>query len=191
MQSMIKRITDNWVENGIITKSDDDIYEYGLELLLCTIINITVILISAAFIGKIYDSIAMLAIIIPLQSCGGGYHAKTHLRCFLIMYIGWWGVIFLLPYITSPAAIITISLSVLVIFTLAPVPHINVSMSNEQRKKMRRLTRAITFVAALLSIFLTLIISERVGTAIATGIGVCAFSMLAANLKNMWTRERA
>jgi accessory gene regulator B len=88
MVELIKRITRRWSIAGIIEQADEDIYEYGLELLISTILNMAVILGSAAIIGKLPQSLALLIVIIPLQSFGGGYHAKTHLRCFLIMYIG-------------------------------------------------------------------------------------------------------
>ena len=190
MSVLIKKITTRWSESGIIEKADEDIYEYGLDLLIYTILNIAVILVSAIVIGKLMDSLALLAIILPLQSFGGGYHAKTHLRCFLIMYIGWWAVILILPLITLTFSVITSCAAVLVIFNLAPVPHENVGMSVQQRKKMRLLSRLTITICALSSVLFTLCISERVGIAMSMGLGVVSLSMLIACGKNIYKRKQ-
>jgi accessory gene regulator B len=179
-------ITSRWAGAGIIEKSDEDIYEYGLELLLYTILNTVVILGSAALVGKIAESLALLFVIMPLQSFGGGYHAKTHLRCFLIMYIGWWAVVFILPLITLVASIIIACSTVIIVFTLAPVPHVNVMMSARQRLKMRKLARLTVVIGAVVGAILALFVSERVGVAMAAGLGVVGLSMVVAHVKNVF-----
>ena len=179
----IKKITRRWSMAGIICESDEDVYEYGIELFIFTIINISVILGSAVFIGRSLDGIALITVILPLQSFGGGYHAKTHLRCFLIMYIGWWVVVFLLPFITSIAAIFMSSAAMFIIFWLAPVANENVKMSFNQRLKMQKMVRIVAMVS-LVSAFVFLFLQERVGIAMSTGLGIVSFSMLAAHWKN-------
>ena len=183
MTALIKNITTRWCERGIIEKSDEDIYEYGLGLLLCTILNIAIILSSAALVGKLPESLSLLAVILPLQSFGGGYHAKTHLRCFLIMYAGWWAVIFILPFITVATATIMTCAAVFVVYMLAPVPHENVKMSAKQIQKMRKLARLSVVIGAAVSVILLLYVSEHIGKALSTGLGVVALSMIVAHVK--------
>jgi len=185
MTALIKRITGRWCDIGIIKKADEDIYEYGLELLICTVLNIAAVLGSAAIIEKLPESLALLSVILPLQSFGGGYHAATHLRCFLIMYIGWWVVIFTLPLVTPLTALIMACLAIIIVYRLAPVPHVNVKMSPTQRMKMRKLARLSVVTGAALSAILVLTVSERIGCAMAMGLGVVAFSMLMARGKDV------
>ena len=94
---LISKIVNQWCEAGIISRTEIEVYEYGLDLLLYTSINIVTILFSAAIIGKLKESFVLLAVVLPLQSFCGGYHANTHFRCFLIMYIGWIIAIFTAP----------------------------------------------------------------------------------------------
>jgi accessory gene regulator B len=184
MSAIIKTITKRWSEAGIIDQSDEDICEYGLELLLHTILNIAAVSITAALLGKLTESLAMLTVILPLQSSGGGYHAKTHLRCFLIMYIGWWVVAYLvLPFVTIAAAIVVSFAALPVVFKLAPVPHENVPMSDAQRLKMKKFARLTAAAGVAASITLTTLVSARIGSAMSVALGVVAFSMLAALLK--------
>ena len=184
MAVLIKKITGQWCKAGIIDKTDEDIYEYGLDLLIYTIVNITVILGSAAIIGKMTDSIALLMVILPLQSFGGGYHAKTHLRCFLIMYIGWWAVVFILPFITSAVANIMVGTAVVIVYWLAPVAHENVQMSDGQKMKIRVIVRLFVTVGAILCAILVRGIHYRFGIAMSAGLGVASLSMTVAHGKN-------
>jgi accessory gene regulator B len=131
-----------------------------------------VILGLASALEKIAESLTLLAVILPLQSFGGGYHAKTHLRCFLIMLIGWWAVIIILPFISPAAAIVMTCAGVLIVYKLAPIAHENVKMSNRQRFKMRKIVRIVVTVGAMLSFFLLFSTYDGIGVAMSTGLGV-------------------
>ncbi len=191
MAALIKKITHKWSASGIIRKDDVDIYEYGLELFLFTVSNLAVIVISSAFIGKAAESFILLLTILPLQSLGGGYHAKTHLRCFLIMYIGWWIIIFILPFVRPLAATFIFGVSLLVIYRLAPVPHENVTMSDARRAKLKKVVRVTASLLSILSGVLFWAASEHIGKTMAVGIGVAAVSMLAAHVKNRSLNRQA
>lgn len=120
-------------------------------------------------------------------SAGGGYHADTHFRCFSIMYIGWWGLVFLLPFITITMSLFILCLAIPCIFILAPVAHVNVKMSNGRKLQMRFRARAVTIGATLISIIGMLWLpaaSLHVFIAVATSIGVSALSMTAAYIKS-------
>jgi len=190
MTLLIKKIICKWSNSGIIEKSDEDVYEYGLELLLCTILNIAVILVSAGLVGKLPEGFALLAVTLPLQSCGGGYHAKTHLRCFLAMYIVWWFAFFILPFITPVVATILSVLSMPIVFKLAPVSHVNVEMSERQRLKMRKFVWILAIIVLFLSNTLIWGVSERIGIAMSLGMGLTAISMVAAYFKNLYDKKR-
>jgi len=185
MNGIIRKMTNWWISLKIIEKDDEDIYEYGLELMLHTVLNLSAILVSAALLGKTLENLVLLMVVIPLQLHGGGYHAKTHLRCFLIMYIGWWSITYALPYIHPTMATVMAIISIMVVYKLAPVPHVNVKMSEEQRLRMRRIARIIVVSVAFISTLTTWVISVRMGIVMSVGLGVVSFSMLAAYGKNM------
>lgn len=183
--TIIKKIVGYWVDNEIIDDFDRDIYEYGFELILSSVINIAVVIITSIFVNRLFESIALLTVIIPMQSCGGGYHAKTHLRCFLIMYIGWWPVIWIIPYITLLTAIPIACVSLVIIFVLAPVPHENVPMSEKQFHKMKVLVRYFSVGVAIIGIATSWTMSDNnIGNSMIIGMGVVALSMLVAKLRS-------
>jgi len=186
MTVIIHSIITRWRDSGVICKSEEDIYEYGLELILFSILNLVAILLTALFLGKFLESVLLIITIIPLQMLGGGYHAKTHLRCFLVMYIGWWAIIFLIPLISPLIALIVNCVSVTIVFLLAPIPHVNIKMSARQRYRLRKLVRIIVFTFSVFGSALTRSdsIGLSVGIVISTGIGVAALSMLIAYISN-------
>ena len=187
MTKLVQAITSRWSQNGIIDKADEDIYNYGLQLILFTSLNFAVTSVTAIIVGRFRESTILLATFIPIQAYGGGYHAKTHLRCFLTMYIGWWMAIFIaLPILNPTVATIASIFALVVIFVLAPVPHINVRMSVQHRTKLRNRVRICALLFVLISLILIHFIStySYIGVTMVLGIALSAFSMLIAYAKN-------
>lgn len=188
---IIQKTVSNWVSEKLISDYDRDIYEYGFELILSSVINIVVILISGILVGRLPESIVLLVVVIPLQSCGGGYHAKTHLRCFLIMYIGWCVVIKILPYVNELAVLFIAVASLVVIFALAPVLHENVTMSDERFRKMKMFVRGIAVCDVTMGLWLSWITKGRnnIGYSIIIGVGVVSLSMFVAKFVKWLPRK--
>jgi len=187
MTTVINFIINRWIESGIIEKSDEDVYLYGLDLLLFSIVNLIAILITATIFGKIPESLLLMIAIIPLQAYGGGYHAKTHLRCFLIMYVGWWVVIFALAFVTPIIATVLSIMAVVLTFILAPVSHVNVPMSPGRKSQLRKYVRFIVLVIAALSLafmWIPILVHVDVGMVLSVGIGIASLSMLLAHINN-------
>jgi accessory gene regulator B len=92
--NMIDNITDKNIiflqNHGVEINTDDDraVYKYGLQILYYYIIDLTVIFSLAAIFNKLYETAIMTFIFGLLQVFGGGYHAKTPLKCLLTMIIG-------------------------------------------------------------------------------------------------------
>ncbi len=183
---IIEKIIKYWIVNGIIKSIDRDIYEYGLELILSSTFNAIVVIFSSIFVNRLAESIVLLIVIILLQSCGGGFHAKTHSRCFMIMYIGWWLVVWIIPYISFLSAILIVCASLITILILAPVRHENVPMSEKHFLKMKILVRCFTVATALLGITILCFHDGRnnIGNSVIVGLCVVAISIVAAKIRN-------
>ncbi|MCL2227254.1 MAG: accessory gene regulator B family protein [Oscillospiraceae bacterium] len=188
MSILIRKITNRWSKSGVIETSEKDVYEYGLELILFSLLNLAIIFATAAVFGRVPESIALMLAIVPMQAYGGGYHAKTHFRCFLIMYIGWWATMHaVLPIFEAFAATATGIAAILIIFAVAPVSHVNVGMSSEHRLRLRFFVRMAALTVFLAAATLTWLIAggTRFGITLFVGLGIAAFSMLIAHTKNL------
>ena len=180
--AIVNKMVDQWTDSKIISETDRDVYVYGLDLVLSSVLNLLTMIATAALCRKLPETLILMAVVVPLQAFGGGYHADTHLRCFLIMFIGWWCVMPLMALITPVIATVMICASLAVIFIFAPVPHVNVPLSEKRRQKMRRIARMLGTGSAGLSLAMLWAFSDYTyaGTAMAAGLGVIAFSMLCA-----------
>lgn len=54
---IIQKTVSYWISEKLISDYDRDIYEYGFELILSSVINIVVILISGILVGRLPESI--------------------------------------------------------------------------------------------------------------------------------------
>lgn len=188
LNKVIQKTVDYWTANDIIKEDDKDIYTYGLDLIFSTILNIMMVIITAGFMKQLPQTLAMLLIILPLQCCGGGYHAKTHLRCFLIMYIGWWIMMPLISYITPLIGTFIAFVSLIIVFTLAPVPHANVPMSIRRFNQMKVIVRYIALGGMIIGISLLWFreSSGVIGGSLIAGMGTVALSMIIAKVIYWW-----
>lgn len=71
-----------------IPPNEQDIYEYGIDVLLYTVLSTTGLLFLRLLYGQFTESIVIIAILYLNQTLGGGFHASTHLNCFATMAIG-------------------------------------------------------------------------------------------------------
>ena len=146
---MIKRIALK-ITNFIFHNTELDtelfeVYQYGVEITISTLLNIFWIIAASIVLTDVLSGVIFLAVFISLRSFVGGYHAKTYFMCnalFLLTYL-------LVYYISSVAAIfidketfsmlltVTILLGIIPIIACSPVPHKNKPLSEKQSRICR------------------------------------------------------
>ena len=82
-----KRIASFFVCNEVIKSEDEEVYEYGLQLLLSTVFNGVIALTLAIISGTVLQCVCYLAVFVLLRKSAGGYHAKTHFGCCCILAV--------------------------------------------------------------------------------------------------------
>ena len=143
-----------WAKNGVIHEADIEAYQYGLELLLSTILNIAVMLgLSIAF-RNVWLFIPYLAAFIPLRLSAGGYHAKHHFSCILFNTFVYFIGLVAVNMLSAPAAVLACILescfSLAVIFLFAPVPARNKPLSSREHKRNRHISLGLGFLFLIL-----------------------------------------
>lgn len=76
------------LENNTIPESSCDVYEYGLNILIYTVLSTLFLLLIGCLWGLTLECLIIIAIFYTCQTIGGGYHASTHLQCFITMSTG-------------------------------------------------------------------------------------------------------
>ena len=190
MISMLsKKMSSFFVKTNVIAEADREVYNYSLELLIATVLNIVILSILAIVTKTVWQTVLFVVGFVPFRFIAGGYHAKTHFRCLLVLlinYAAFLSIIYFLP----PTANIYISIacllfSVITILIFAPVEHKNKPLSKMEKTKLRKK------VIVLLAIYLTALViciclwSKRIEF-VCVGIGMTsvALSMIAAKVRN-------
>jgi accessory gene regulator B len=154
-------LTDFLLNKNIVSRDDREIYIYGFEALLSTVLNAFLVLITGILIGLLKETLIFLMGFALLRVYSGGYHAKTHLGCILT-FAGIYGIsmaiITFLPeqytfFVSSSAGV----LSLLFILINAPLEHKNRPFVDNEYKTFKFMARTVVvlegFIIALILIF--------------------------------------
>ena len=184
-------------------EGDIEVYAYGLEVFLSSVLEVLAILIIGIFVGRIFEALAFFISFIPLRSFAGGYHAKTHLRCFFVLLVVYGLVLLILNLIPISFAVhialICVGLSVFPILKFAPLADVNKPIGVLQRKEFRKKSVFILLVQAIIIIGLSgLIIMFNVSAIIsyiclsfALGQLSAVMSLVVAKIRNIKHEQTA
>ena len=147
-----------WAVRGVIKESDVELYEYGLELIISTGVNVFIMIgISSAF-GRPFIVVPYLLGFISLRLFAGGYHAKNHLFCILfntaVYSVSCLVALNIEESTAILASIIESCVSFALVFLFAPVPAKNKPLSIEEKKRNRTIALIISVLFLVLCISL-------------------------------------
>ena len=74
--------------HSAIDASKEEVYVYGADLVIYTLLSTAGLLLAGALCHLFWQSAVIIALYYTNQPLGGGYHASTHGRCFLMMLAG-------------------------------------------------------------------------------------------------------
>lgn len=77
-----------WENREILKSKNREVYVYGVDLAIYTILSTLGLLLIGWIGGYPIESTILIALYYALQSTGGGFHASTHLKCFISMAVG-------------------------------------------------------------------------------------------------------
>ena len=190
---LAKNISSFFVTNNIIKSEDKEVYDYSLEIMLSTILNGLVVLLIAILTRSFLLSIVYLVGFLPLRGMAGGYHAKTHFRCMLVLLFTYSAFLLVIKFIPQNAVVYSLAVSVLLsfllIFILAPVEDKNKPLSEKEVKKLKKKSRVAVavYTVAIVVIFL-LLPNKLYALALSLGVLSVALSLFASVIKNKITK---
>lgn len=85
MMMMIKRLsirmTNKLIHEGVINEQYYDLYKYGIEITISSIIGFLLILVIGVICQNIICSLIYYVIFVCLRMLTGGFHATSYLKC--------------------------------------------------------------------------------------------------------------
>lgn len=158
MESVIGYIINAMLEKGVIEEKQRAVIAYGLDLLLSTVISLTVLVVIGNVLGQGMRTVCFLAPLVLFQGFGGGYHCQTHLRCWTLMVCSLLFALFMLQKLPMGLLVLGAVFSGYPILVIAPVQNAKAPFSERFGKRMHRILVGIYVgslgVAGALNIFM-------------------------------------
>ena len=128
MRKITARIVRFFIESKVIDESDQEIYEYGLEILIENVMLTVFLLLSGVMIGKGIETCIFLFSFCWLRRFCGGYHANTKRGCHIATFITY--IAFLLGIVAFYKVVnkymyVIYFVCLLIVTVYAPVQHKN------------------------------------------------------------------
>jgi accessory gene regulator B len=181
--TLIQKLTDHLIENEYIPKDDREIYEYGFDIIFYTIWSTLALLLIGLVLKQFWSAAIIILGFYTFQSFGGGYHANSHLKCFLTMTCGLMvglSFVFLQDY---PAVLhIITGISTLVLLMIPLTIHPNKSFLEPKRKPLSIRSVIVTLSTLILTILVS-IFFDRFLCAFSAAFFLAAISRIVGKLK--------
>lgn len=87
------KMTDTLICKANIDQKNRDIYIYGFEIAISTILGLLSILIFSAVFSTWITGVYFLCLFVPLRIYAGGYHALTYKKCYIISMLSYMAVL--------------------------------------------------------------------------------------------------
>lgn len=154
MKQLADVATQYLIEKEVVPKSDAAIYAYGFDYLFTLLYTYGSLLIFAACLGTVPETLLFFLAFLPLRSYAGGYHAPTRLRCYLCSVVMM--LVFNVLLVITPVAFygsiafFEVVCAWLCLFLWAPIVHENRQVSQKDKARFRKYSFIICGVESLL-----------------------------------------
>lgn len=180
------KIGNNLVNSKIIKAEDIEIYIYGINQILVSILNIASALIIGLFFGVFLEVAVFMVSYIPLRTFAGGYHAKTPLRCYILSVIMLTVVSLGLKYlhIADWVYYAVLVVATLVVLILSPVEDRNKPLDGIENRVYKKRTIIIAAAEDVVGLALKLAGVENLFAAVVYSFTALCFILIAGKVKN-------
>lgn len=158
VENMIKMLSNN-ITNLLVTNSvindEIEIYRYGIELIISSIIGITGILIISILTNHMIEGCIYLIAFVSIRKFTGGYHCKTYFAC-KACFIGLFVIYLFISLTAMPSLFMNILyvISFISIWLLAPCDHENKPFSEKEFIRYGNISKFIISIYSLLIVIM-------------------------------------
>jgi accessory gene regulator B len=142
-----KKIAFFLLNKKVIEQEELEIYIYGYEVLISSLIDFSIVLLFAAIFNKVVLMTIFFVMFVSIRIYTGGYHAETFFKCKIVFVM-----ICLLLIITSYVDVLLIPMIIIMIFfnttvfIFAPVENINKPLFICEKNKYRRISIVLSLI---------------------------------------------
>ena len=183
------KIVNNLVHSGVIKEEDAEIYIYGINQILTSVLNVSSALIIGLIFGVFPEIAVFMAAYITLRSFAGGYHAKTPLSCYVFSVIMLIVVSIGLKYLHLADWVYyaVFVAATLVVLVLSPVEDRNKPLAEIEQKVYKKRTMNIAAAEVMVCLALKFVGYDNLFVAVVYSFVVLSFMLVAGKVKNHWS----
>ena len=156
INNLAKRFADRLLANGSISADEQELYIYGLFMLLSSLMYLILACFLGCILGCVLESIIFYAAFQFIRRYAGGYHASTEMRCEILSTLSILACIVVLrlsmTYDFQFALLVVSAVSAVCIFTLCPLDTPEKPLSKKEVKYFRKISWLILSVISLVVI---------------------------------------
>ncbi len=142
-----KKCVTTSVKRNIISKDESEFFEFAFALMLSQVLGIVTCLIIGAIFQSIIETILYLLFFIPLRTFSGGFHAGSHLKCYVSSVLLFAGSVFLGVFVSNVLQLLIITIifacCALTLLLIAPVEDKNKPLSEPEVIKCKAMVKSI------------------------------------------------
>lgn len=156
-----KRISLFLCRKGIVVTDESEIYQYGFEIIISTIIGFFIVAVIGIVFHMAWLFIIYYLIFATIRQFTGGYHANTYFGCNLTFafvtsaVFGFTKMAYCSGTYTGVIHFLLLSVALMIIWRYAPVENENKPITKKQKKRNRLLGLASSFIVAVTSCFMS------------------------------------
>lgn len=175
------RIADFIYSNSNLPDDERDVYVYGYEIIISSIITFALLITTGLIFSKLIEAIVFFGVFYLLRRRTGGYHADTYLKCNLIFELNVLSVMFIscldIP-ITVQIAVNIVAFLLCFIITVikAPISNPNKPIPDSMKNKHKKWALASIVAFELASVLL--FNRQSVSTCISLAMASTAIAMM-------------
>lgn len=149
-----ENITNRLIREKVIAKDDRDVYLYGLELLFMSGLHMLTTVALGLLLGELWQSVLFVVAFMIIRSYGGGYHASTPLRCYLMTTIIVLAALSVIKYVKINIFICLelLFVSSVIILLLSPVEAENKPLDNMEKMIYRKRTMVVWCIEIVIAV---------------------------------------
>lgn len=149
-----KLITKVLLNQKSISEKDIDIYQYGIEITISSLLNIALIVIFSLITNSQFSGLIFLSTFILLRQFTSGYHAESYLKCNTALVLTYILVLLLsrLICLEFRAGCIILLLGVLVVIFFTPVYNSHKELSRSEYRKSKKISIILYLLFSVASI---------------------------------------
>lgn len=190
MDKLTRSISQSLLENNFIGKDDVELCQYGIEMFIICVLEMTAILLLSVIIGNFIETVIYMLAFIPMRVYSGGYHADTRLRCFIILLAVYaaFSIInrynFFIEF--SIFILIALLLNILFVYMWSPLPNRNKTVNEKQLHHYRKMSILLSVIGTVITSFIVSVnIYNNYTQAFLLGLFTAFISLIVGKIKNL------